>query len=286
MKRPPEIEKDIVGMQTLSELTSVFEGIASMRIAQIKNQVLQSQNYFETLWQMYIQIRAGTPFSFGRHINDNNDKIIDKELYIVITAEGGFSGDIDQKLITWMLTSYDKNKNDIIVIGHHGAIQLAQRNVSFKKYYKLPSKDQNINVSPIIKEVQNYKSTYVFYQTYVSLTVQDVKRISISNAVEEQGKDIVKSDEIINEVTYIFEPSSFAVVDHLERSMMTIALSQVILESKLAQYASRFQAMSASHNRANESVADLKLLYNRSKRAIKDERLKEIINGLRKASHA
>lgn len=284
MKRPPEIEKDIVGMQTLSELTSVFEGIASMRIAQIKNQVLQSQNYFETLWQMYIQIRAGTPFSFGRHIT--NENVIDKELYIVITAEGGFSGDIDQKLINWMLKSYDKEKNDIIVIGHHGAIQLAQRSISFKKYYKLPSKDQNINVTPIIKEVQNYKSTYVFYQTYVSLTVQDVKRISISNAVEEQGKDVNKGDEIINEATYIFEPSSFAVVDHLERSMMTIALSQVILESKLAQYASRFQAMSASHNRANESVSDLKMLYNRSKRAIKDERLKEIINGLRKASHA
>lgn len=282
MKRPPEIQKDIVGMQTLTELTSVFEGIASMRIAQIKNQVLQSQNYFETLWQMYIQIRAGTPFSFGRHIA--SEKVIEKELFVVITAEGGFSGDIDQKLITWMLKSYDKDKNDIIVIGHHGAIQLAQRGVSFKKYYKLPSKDQNINVTPIIKEVQNYKSTYVFYQTYVSLTVQDVKRISISNAVEEQGKDVTAGEEIINESTYIFEPSSFAVVDHLERSMMTIALSQVILESKLAQYASRFQAMSASHNRANESVGELKMLYNRSRRAIKDERLKEIINGLRKAA--
>lgn len=286
MKRPQEIEHEIVGMQTLSELTNVFEGIASMRIAQIKNQVLQSQNYFDTLWQMYIQIRAGTTFSFGRHLLKETEDVIDKELFIVITAEGGFSGDIDQKLISWMLKSYDKDKNDIIVIGHHGAIQLAQRGISFKKYFKLPSKDQNINVTPIIKEVQNYKSTNVFYQTYISLTVQDVKRISLSSAVEEQGKDVNQGDEVINEATYIFEPSSFAVVDHLERSMMNIALSQVILESKLAQYASRFQAMSAAHNRANDSVSDLKLMYNRSRRAIKDERLKEIINGLRKAAHA
>ena len=281
MKRPQEIEKDIVSMQTLSQLTSVFEGIASMRIAQIKNQVLQSQSYFDTLWQMYIQIRAGTPFSFGRHVSD--EEVIDKELFIVITAEGGFSGDIDQKLISWMLKSYDKKKNDIIVIGHHGAIQLAQRGVSFKKYFKLPAKDQNINVAPIIREVQRYRSTNVFYQTYVSLTVQDVKRISLSNAVEEQGKDVEQGNEVINEATYIFEPSSFAVVDHLERSMMNIALSQVILESKLAQYASRFQAMSAAHTRATDSVGEYKMMYNRARRAIKDERLKEIINGLRKA---
>ncbi len=281
MKRPQEILKDVGGMSTLTDLTSVFEGIASMRIAQIKNQVLESQNFFDRLWQMYSQLNVGSYFSFGRHID--GQEIIDKELFIVITAEGGFSGDIDQKLINWMLESYDKDKNEILVIGHHGALQLSQREISFKKYYKLPAKDQNINVTPIIQEVQKYKSTWVYYQSYVSLMVQDVKKISLSKAVEEQGKEVKKSAEAINESSYIFEPSSFAVVDHLERSMMTIMLSQVILESKLAQYASRFQAMTASHERASETLGDLKISYNRARRAIKDERLKEIINGMRKA---
>lgn len=283
MRRPVEIQKEVVGMQTLSDLTSVFEGIASMRIAQIKNQVVQSQNFFDRLWQMYSQIHVGIPFGFGRNVAKLD--VIEKELYIVITAEGGFSGDIDQKLITWMLKNYDKKKNDIIVIGHHGAIQLAQRGVSFKKYYKLPVKDENINVTPIINEVSKYASTVVYYQSYVSLAVQDVKRISLKAAVEDQGKSVEAGSEVINEATYIFEPSTYAVVDHLERSMMTIALSQVILESKLAQYASRFQAMTASHKRASDTVGELKLQVNRAKRAIKDERLKEIINGMRKAHH-
>ena len=229
---------------------------------------------------MYSQITIA-PFGFGRQHTDN--EVIDKELFIVITAEGGFSGDIDQKIITWMLEHYDKQKNDIVVIGHHGAIQLAQRGVSFKKYFKLPTHDDNINVAPIIKEVQNYRQTSVFYQTYVSLSVQDVKRITLSKAVEDQGKDAGKSDEVINEATYIFEPSVFGVVNHLERSMMKIAMTQVILESKLAQYASRFRAMTASHDLASDSLDEYKLQYNRAKRAIKDERLKEMINGLRKA---
>lgn len=284
MRRPQDIQLDIDGTKTLFDLTSVFEGIASMRIMQIKNQVQQSEQFFDRLWQMYSQIRVGSVFNFGRHEADQQ-KIIDKELYIVITAEAGLSGYIDQKLIGWMLKSYNKDKNDIIVIGHHGAILLSQRGVSFKKYFKLPSKDQNINVTPIIKEIQMYASTAVFYETYVSLAVQDVKRISLKAAVEEQGKDAEKPDEIINEVTYIFEPSAFAVVDHLERSMMYIAVSQVILESKLAQYASRFQAMTISHDRASDTLSDLTLMQNRAKRAIKDERLKEVINGMRKAYH-
>lgn len=281
MKRPNEIARDEMSMGTLVELTSVFEGIASMRIAQTKNQVLQSTKFFDALWNIYSQLRVDSLFSFGREKQDA--KIIDKELYIIITAEGGFSGDIDQKLVQLMLKDYDAEKNEIITIGHHGAVQLAQRGIPYKKYFKLPTKDENINVTPITHEVQQYRSTKLFYQEYVSLMVQDVKRIELSMAVKERGSVSEKAEDIISEETYIFEPTAYTVAAHLERSMMQIAISQLILESKLAQYASRFRAMSASHQRADESKNELHLSYNRARRAVKDERLKEIINGLKKA---
>lgn len=281
MRRPSEIEKEEIAMGTLVELTSAFEGIASMKIAQIKNQVLQATIFFDSLWGIYSQIRVSSVFGFGRR--NAEIEVSDKELYIIITAEGGFSGDIDQKLIQLMLKTYDPEKNEIIVIGHHGAIQLAQRNVAYKKYFKLPSKDKNINVTPITKEVQLYKNTTVFYQEYVSLMVQDVKRIELSRAVQSQGNQVGGAEEVISEINYIFEPSTYDVVDHLERTMLQIALSQLILNSKLAQYASRFRAMSASHQRADEAKADLHMDYNRSKRGIKDQRLKEIISGMKQS---
>lgn len=284
MKRAQELVMQKNSMGTLVELTSVFEGLASMRISQIKNQVVQAQAFFDELWGMYTQLRVDSLFRFGRR--ESAHTVVDKELYIIITAEGGFSGDIDQKLIKLMLQTYDPINQDIIVIGHHGAIQLAQNGIAFKKYFKLPEKDQNINAGPIIQLVQQYKATSLFYQTYISLMVQDVKRISLSSAVQQKGKNSSPNQEIISEDTYIFEPSTFAVVDHLERSMLQIAVSQVILESKLAQYASRFRAMSSAHTRADELYDNLTLYYNRSVRSSKDERLKEMINGLRKVRTA
>jgi ATP synthase F1 gamma subunit len=283
MKRPAEIYKQVQAIGTMVELTGVFKGIASMRIAQIKDQVLQSQDFFASLWGVYSQIRVDPFFGFGRATSEKD--IIEKELFVIITSEGSFSGDIDQKLIQWMIKSYEPEKHEIIVIGHHGAVQLAQNHIPFKKYYKLPTKDENINVMPIIREVQNYKSTTVYYQTYISLMVQDVKRISLSSIVEAEGKVLEKKEDTITASNYILEPSPYAVVDHLERSMMSIALSQVILESKLAQYASRFRAMSASNDRANETFGETRLEYNRARRGLKDERLKEIINGMRKKTN-
>ena len=135
MSRIQELEKQRIGVAAMVQMSSVFEGIASMKIAKIKNQVLQANQFFDELWKIYTQIRVDSLFRYGR---DNENKgVIDKELYIVITAEGGFSGDIDQKLIRYMLENYDEAKNDIIVIGHHGAVQLAQKNIGFKKYFKL-----------------------------------------------------------------------------------------------------------------------------------------------------
>ena len=278
MSRLLEVAAQRKAMCTIVNLTSVFDGLASMRISQTKNQVLQSQAFFNELWQMYSQIRVDNLFRFGR---TESEEAIDKQLYIVVTAEGGFSGDIDQKLITWMLTQFDPDKQDIIVIGHHGALQLIQAEITFKKYFTLPSRDRNINVQPLIKEVRRYKSTVVFYQTYVSLMVQDIKRIELNKAVQEKGKHVSKAEDTISEQTYIFEPSTLDVMAHLERSMMEIALSQVILDSKLAQYASRFRAMSMANDKADEWHSDLTNKYNRTKRRLQDERLKEIINGLR-----
>ena len=286
MRRPNDIERDVKSIATLVELTSVFEGIASMRIAQIKNQVMQATEFFNDLWEIYSQIRVDNLFRFGR--SQSGDEVLNKDLCIIITAEGGFSGDIDQKLIKVMLDSYDKNKQDILVIGHHGAMQLAQRGVGFIKYFKMPTKDKNINVEPIIRYVQKYNKTTVFYQEYISLMVQDVKKIELSAVVQEQGRQSQENEkkEIITGENTIFEPSMYKVIDHLERSMLQIAMSQLILDSKLAQYASRFRAMTASHERAEESEGDYKMEYNRSKRAIKDQRLKEIINGMRKSKVA
>jgi F-type H+-transporting ATPase subunit gamma len=281
VKRPQEIAKDHSAMQSIANLTTVFESLASMRIAQTKDQVMQSQQFFDELWEMYAQMRVDSLFRFGR---EETDTVIEKDLYIAITAEGGFSGDIDQKLITWMLKQYDPKKQDLIIIGHHGAVQLAQANVAYKKYYKLPQHDENINVGPLVREIGKYKSTMVFYQAYVSLMVQDIKKIELQKVVQDAGLKSDKNKEVIDENSYIFEPNSYAVVAHLERSMLRIALSQTILDSKLAQYASRFRSMSASKERATDSEKSLRLQYYRAKRANADERLKEVVNGLRRVN--
>lgn len=280
MRNPNDIAEDLAAMSTMLDLTGAFQGLASLHIAQIKNRVVASQRFFAELWHIYDQIRVDELFRFGR---TQNEDAVDKELIIAITAEGGFSGDIDKRLVEKLLESYDKEKQDVIVVGHHGALQLARSGVSFQRYFKLPTSDASINVKPLTNEIRKYRTTSIFYQTYISLLSQEIRHIELHEAVTTAGQNVVASSEIIDEKSYIFEPSSFSVMAHLERSMMEVTLSQTIFDSKLAQYASRFRAMSAAQDKSNEERDNLKLEYNHAKRAKSDERLKETINGMKAA---
>jgi ATP synthase F1 gamma subunit len=279
MRRALEYLDERTTVSTLVDLTGAFEGIASLRISQIRRQALVSQQFFADLWKIYRQIRVDELFHFGRI--QFSGEVIKKELMVLITAEGTFSGDIDRRLLEKALSQYSPDKHAIIIIGHHGALQLAQRGIQYVHSFKTPEQDLKINTAPLLEEVRKYQSTVIYYPQYQSLMTQDVKQIRLSAAVLERGNQIEKSGDIINETTYIFEPSTYAVVDHLENSMMQITLSEVILESKLAQYASRFKAMSLARNRAHDNYTDINSLYNRARRQEKDERLKETVNSLR-----
>ena len=274
-----EIERERDTVSTIVQLSTAFEGIASMRIAQIKDQVQLSERFFDELWKIYNQIRVDELFHFGRR--QSVEKVVEKELLILITSEGSLSGSIDQDLVNKALKAYKPDKNDIIIIGHHGETLLRQKAIPYIRSFQLPERDQNINVTPLVIEAQKYVDTTVYYQRYQSLMNQNVKTIRLAVAVAERGRAVAPGEDIISETNYIFEPSPYAVVDHLERSMMQITLSEVILESKLAQYASRFRAMSLAHNKATESFDELNLLFSRGKRRLKDERLKEIMNATR-----
>jgi F0F1-type ATP synthase gamma subunit len=112
MRRPLEIKAEEGSMRTIVSLTSAFESLSSMKITQTKNKVLISNEFFTEVWSIYKQIRVDVMFNFGRTVDE---KPIDKELLILITAQGGLSGDIDQRLIRRFREHYDPEKNDIVV---------------------------------------------------------------------------------------------------------------------------------------------------------------------------
>jgi F-type H+-transporting ATPase subunit gamma len=281
MSRASELEKQAIQITTVQDLTGVFESLASTQVAKVKNKAQLSKDFFQLLWRRYSAIRIDPKKQIvNRSTGDGNQK----RAFIVISAEAGLSGDIDQRLIGEMVKNYDQKTTDIIVLGSHGAQQLSQRGMSYSKFFKVPESDEYIDVTPIIQAVLPYDKIVVYYEEYVSLGVQNIRSIDLISRLKTLSEDSDEDDVITADQT-IFEPSLDEIADEMEITMMTLALNETILESSLAQAASRFNAMAIAKKRAGELVDSFTMDFHRAKRADSDRRLREVLIALKKKRH-
>jgi F-type H+-transporting ATPase subunit gamma len=281
MRRPSTIEKEIVQITTIEDLTGVFESIASTQVAKVKNKVELSGKFFQLLWSRYRSIRIDPASRITSRPLGNKDSSKTKA-FVIISAEAGLSGDIDLRLVETMLQNYEEKTTDIIVLGSHGANQLTQRGILYQRFFKVPETDKYINVNPVIEAVMPYPQILVYYEEYVSLGVQEIKSIDLISQMRSLGEAGDPDEEIMTAEDTIFEPSLDEIAEQMEMTMMTIALSQAILESSLAQAASRFNSMAVAKKRATELLYDYHLEFHRAKRSESDRQMREVMISIKK----
>jgi F-type H+-transporting ATPase subunit gamma len=279
MRRANVIEKESIQITTVEDLTGVFESIASTQVAKVKHRVELSKEFFELLWSRYSSIRLDPKTQIT---NRNLDQEKSGKVFIIISAEAGLGGDIDQRLIETMLQDYDADTTDIIVLGTHGATQLTQQNIRFIRHFQVPETDRYIDVGPVIDSIAPYAQVIVYYEEYVSLGVQEIKKIDLISSMRSMSGSNDSSEDTMTAQDTIFEPSLDDIAEQMEMTMMTLALSQTILESSLAQAASRFNAMAVAKKRAGELLTDYGLEFHRAKRSESDRRLREVMVSLKK----
>lgn len=277
MKRAMIIQQEYSQIGTIEDLTSIFEAIASIHIAQIKDKVVSSTAFFNELWSIYHQLRI----SEADRIMVRPPATIQRPVVMIVTSEGGLIGDIDDKIVDVMAAT-DLTGVDIVVVGSHGVTLLDRRGIKPTAQIPMPDVEKGVELTDLARFLGQYQSATVYYQTYLSLARQDVAKLDLFSAMSSMGKEIKEEGgEIISSQDYIFEPSLTDITAYMESVMLQIAVGQVLLESKLAQYASRFSAMSAAKNKAKDMKDELRLDLSRSKRGEADERIREAVSARR-----
>lgn len=276
MRRPNIIEKDIASVTTLGNLTNVFESLASTQVAKVKSKAQLSQEFFNLLWNKYTAIRVDPKSRITARDENGNGRTC----LVLISAEAGLSGDLDMRMIENMQQNYTPQDTDIVVLGSHGAGQLSQRGIPYIRFFQVPESDTYVNVDPVIQAVIDYSKIIVYYEEYISLGQQEIRNLDLVMHMKEMTADM--EEGVMTASDTIFEPSLEEIAAQMEITMMSLALSQTILQSGLAQAASRFNAMTTAEKRAGDMASDYRLEFHRSKRAESDRRLREVLVGIKK----
>ncbi len=277
MRRANLVEKDMQGIGTLKDLTNVFESLASTQVAKVKTNAQTSKDFFDLLWQRYTALRIDPKKRLTERVGvgDNGRKVL-----VLISAEAGLSGDLDMRMIETMQNEYDAKTTDIVVLGSHGASQLSQRGISYLKLFQVPESEKYVDVAPVIKLLMPYEEIAVYYEEYLSLGEQEVRRMDLVSSIKTMSDEV--EEGAMTDFDTIFEPSIEEIAYQMESSMMSLALAQAILQSGLAQAASRFNAMTVAEDRASDLLRDFTMEFHRAKRSENDRRLRETLVSIKK----
>ena len=269
MNKSRKLYSELQNTESIGNITHILESIASIRIKQIKDEVLGSREFFQHLWSIFSQLRVS-----DKDIKRDPAKAVKpKQAVILVTANAGLTGEVDTNLITKALSEVDPSKTDFFVYGLHGASLLTQRGIEPVKTFKFPEVGGDIDVSECIQAVSEYSTPIVYFPSYSSLTVQEISRLELIDAVQSVGssQDNISADQVISLDNCIFEPSISEVVQYLERMMASTILTEIILETNLAQYSSRFNAMTSASTRAKDMSKLIRRQYIQLKRYESDE---------------
>jgi ATP synthase F1 gamma subunit len=277
MRRSINVRTDLEAVSTIEDLTEVFESIASLHISKIRDRVVASKDFFAELWQTYSGLRVNPKQQLKRaHAKKES-------VFVAVASQSKLSGQINEQVIAELIKGLSqKPGTEVILIGLKNTEALQKANAKVVGSFPLPQGDFNFNINEILATLNNYDKISVFYQTYESLKVQKIAHIDLVSTVRSLSENVSEEGETFSAQEYIFEPNLKEIADYMESIMLGVALIQIIMESKLSQYAARFNSMSAAKKRASELIGQFESEFYRSKRGEADERLKEMLKVARR----
>ncbi len=269
------LKDELQTVRVIEDLTEVFQNTSSVKIRSIRKQVLSSKMFYNDLWDIYQQLRTETRISLRDAASS------DKELFLFIASPAGLAGQNDEQIMRDLKEHYNPARQDVVVIGSHGAQLLKQHGIKPVRAFEVPDITKDFSVTPIVDIIRSYETAVAFYDAYLSLTTQQsAKRQFLLEAQQltDEERALIETGEaeIIASGNYIFEPSLEVAILTLEQTMLYTTVTQLLLESRLAQLASRFTNMTLAHERAVKQRKKTFLEFLSSKRTERDELTRQI----------
>ncbi len=269
-QRVRQLGEELETIGVIEDMTDILSSIASVKVRSIRQRTLNSKIYFNDLWEIYEQLR----------INDlllsTDAKANSKHLILLFSSSNLLSNANDTQIINQFIADYDKERDDVLAIGSHGVRLLKQYGIKPARAFEVPDVTKQFSTEPIVDIIRQYSAATAYYHVYHSLSLQQVNKLKLlqepQSLVPEERMLIDKRVETaITYDSFIFEPTLDEVVATLEQVMLRTSIAQLLFETRLSQFASRFLHMSMAHNRAEVMYRQLNYKYLTARRYERDE---------------
>jgi len=282
-----ELRSKIKSVENTKKITKAMEMISVSKMRKAQERMRAARPYSEKIRDIAANLGQANPEYVHAFMQTNGAKA---EGFVVITTDKGLCGGLNTNLfraLTIKLRESQAAGNDAqaVAIGGKGLgflTRIGAKVVSHVTHLgDKPHLDKLIGPLKVLLDAYEkgeISAVYLVYNKFVSTMRQEpvIEQLLPLSASKMQAETKAAGAHAWD---YIYEPDAQSVIDDLLVRYVEALAYQAVAENMASEHAARMVAMKAATDNAGSVIAELKLVYNKTRQAAITKELSEIVAG-------
>ena len=283
-----ELRTKIKSVENTKKITKAMEMISVSKMRKAQERMRAARPYSEKIRNIATNLGKTNPEYVHPFLKTNDGKSVG---FIVVTTDKGLCGGLNSNLfrqITLKLReTQSAGKTPLsVAIGGKGLgflNRIGAKVVSHVTHLgDKPHLDKLIGPVKVLLDAYikgEVNAVYLSYNKFVSTMRQEPVLEQLLPLSAAKMQEQTKASGTQHGWDYIYEPDAQAVIDDLLVRYAEALVYQAVAENMASEHAARMVAMKAATDNAGNVIAELKLIYNKTRQAAITKELSEIVAG-------
>lgn len=287
-----EIRGKIKSFENTKKITKAMEMVSVAKMRKAQDRMRAARPYAEKIRSLAANLSQATPeYKHPFMVPHDDAKTAG---FILVTTDKGLCGGLNTNVlraVTAKLKELEAKgvKSQSVAIGNKGYGFLNRIGAPVISHVThlgdKPSLDKLIGPVKVLLDAYaegKLSAVYLCYTRFINTikqepVVQQLLPLSTATMAAEAAKDAAGNSQ--HGWDYLYEPDAPTVIDELLVRYTEALVYQAVAENMASEHSARMVAMKAATDNAGNLIAELKLIYNRTRQAAITKELSEIVAG-------
>ncbi len=288
MAAAKELRTKIKSVENTKKITKAMEMISVSKMRKAQERMRSARPFSEKIRNIASNLGQANPEYVHTFMKSNDGKAVG---FIVVTTDKGLCGGLNTNLLRAVTAKLKETQAagktvSAVAIGGKGLGFLNRMGARVVSHVTQLGDRPHLErlIGPVKVLLDAYaagevSAVYLCYNDFVSTMRQEptVRQLLPLSAADMHAES--KASGTQHGWDYIYEPDAQTVIDDLLVRYVEALVYQALAENMASEHAARMVAMKAATDNAGNVIAELKLVYNKTRQAAITKELSEIVGG-------
>ena len=280
-----EIRGKIKSFENTKKITKAMEMVSVAKMRKAQERMRAARPYADKIRNLAANLATATPeYKHPFMVTNASAK---KVGFILVTTDKGLCGGLNTNVLRAVTNKLKEveasgQKSEAVAIGNKGWGFLNRIGAPVVSHVThlgdKPSLEKLIGPVKVLLDAYAAGQLSAVYLCYTRF-INTIKQEPVVQQLLPLPAESMTADKGEHGWDYIYEPDAATVIDELLTRYVEALVYQAVAENMASEHSARMVAMKAATDNAGNLIAELKLIYNRTRQAAITKELSEIVAG-------